>query len=77
MWNVHYQQKYVCFQCGKLFRRPDNLKKHTRVHHGVRKVFISDKTETICEDLVSIKELSDVDKERNDDNSGSDDVSMR
>ena len=30
--SVHYQKKYECPDCHKLFSRPDNLKRHEYIH---------------------------------------------
>ena len=70
--NVHYQQKYECRECGKLFGRADNLKKHTKVHQGLGKNITADETESSDEDLELMGELSDVDKDIDDTNSGCD-----
>ena len=66
MINVHYQQKYECLQWGKLFGRPDNLTRHTKVHQGVSKASkannaeSSDEAEDLSDD--SIKEHSERDE---------------
>ena len=46
MQNVHYQQKYQCLQCGKLFGRPDNLTRHKKVHQGVSKASTAENKES-------------------------------
>ena len=64
--NVHYQQKYECLHCGKLFGSTDNLMRHAKVHQGVRKTSIADNAESSdeAEDLSdeSIEERSESDK---------------
>ena len=56
MKNVHYQQKYECLECGKLFGRPDNLTRHTKVHQGASKAStaanaeISDEAEELSDE---------------------------